>query len=261
MQTNIQFAAPLILLFFLITGCNLQEPMPENNSIQMLSPQLGVSLGNASSCIDCPGGCIIGFPFTQNDLDGNHPQGGYPVTLIRGNCKCESYGNGRWGWVVTGTSTSHCGQTGGPGSGSANTLGAAQTLWGFNCGGGGSGGGSGCTYNNWNDWVSQVYNFRQTNPNEPLGGGSWPQQWNVSVQPTSLQGPIRIALPGQSQAQALMSFRVYENGTKTVLAEFEATGEPSYNLDLSALPDGFYTIELSFEPGFNLSTSLAKVAS
>lgn len=242
-------------LLALMVGCNLQEPVAE----QSPEPQLLASPSNADYCQDCGNGCILGYDFTTDNIDGNHPQGGYKVVLVSGDCECVGV-LGSWCAQTNGTATTSVGQTGGPGSGSIGTLSAvAQQIWGFTCSANSGPGGVIGTLGSWNDWLAFVETTHTSqDPTIPIGLHTWSPEWGIGVTPVGESGTIRVSLSKPDQASGLTAIRILENNRNTPLVEIPGIGEYSYDLDLRDLANGVYVFELEFAQGFTLSSTLQK---
>lgn len=249
---NIKFLFPLLFfgaLAFMFSSCNVQESVDSNGP----TPQLANS-GNAIYCRDCPNGCILGFAFTTANIDGNHPQGGYQISVLEGDCSCGGQ-SGNYHVITSGTITSQIGQVGGPASGSLpDPLFHAWHLFSFHCGGVGGVIGNVTVGQSWSNFVHQFDN----NYTGPLNPGiiEWPEAWDVEVNLLSPGGDVQINLPGVEQSQALDQINLYQNSSEDAIASINATGANDYSLDLSELPAGNYSVELQFSAGFSLHTPL-----
>ncbi|MEM0999483.1 MAG: hypothetical protein AAGN35_20665 [Bacteroidota bacterium] len=250
----------LLLPLVLLNACSADGPLDDGALSPASGPQLIPSNSDAEYCVECGGGCILGFAFTTANIDGNHPQGGYKIVLAEGDCDCQQY-NGFWTAVVTGTpGPVSVGQVGGPGSGSIGSLtGHAWDLWNFSCAGGGGGGP--IQVNDWGQWVADV-NAIQQQPNNPgpIGVVGWPSDWDVQVYTPNSDGNVLFELPSSVQADALKRITIRDGNSNNVVASVRGTKKSEYTLDLSALPDGPYKAELRFAPGFTLREPLLKVA-
>lgn len=246
------FSIPLFLL--LLNGCSQVDAPSETDATLQSLPDAG----GATSCKECSGGCILGYNFSQANIDGNHPQGGYKLALVTGDCECRETSNGKWSATSPGaTYTISIGQVGGPGSGGLGDLSAhAWAVWRFDCGsGGGIGGG---VIGSWDNWVHEVQTVLQA-PDGPTNVNvvSWPTDWDVTVY-NAPNEHVMVYLPGEKQYYSLAEIRVVQSLTGEQVASIEGNNIPNYDLDLSGLPNGSYDFVLQFEPGFTLTTPMLK---
>lgn len=248
---------PLFLFLFLgtfafvLNSCSLEEQVEAETPL----PQLAQQNGGAIYCRECPNGCLMGYAFTTANVDGNHPQGGYKIAAVVGDCECV-YENGKYYSQTTGSVTTHIGQIGGPGSGSLpDPAYYAQQLWGFGCGGGGIAGGIGTgikVTESWSDYVVQVNDYTGT---DIPGLVDWPNSWNVHVHLPHSEGDVLVEL-GADQAVQLEEVRLHAPFNPDPIATLVGNGDAEYLLDLSELPTGGYLIEMHFSPGFSLYTPI-----
>jgi len=231
-----------------LSSCSLQEPVAMENAA---TPQLIQDNGGAIYCRECAAGCVLGYSFTTANIDGNHPQGGYKISVLEGDCKC-GQANGKYFTITTGNINTQIGQIGGPASGSLpDPVAHAWTLFNFSCGGGGGIIGGGIQVGeSWEHFVHQV-NTTYTGPTN-LGLVGWPDTWNVTVRMPDPGGNVFVGLPQQPQSQLLDKLYINAMPTGEPIATLNANGADHYELDLSELPTGNYNIELRFAPGFSL---------
>lgn len=238
---------PIVLL--LLGSCSRTGPQEEEASP---SVQLTQNPAGADYCVECADGCILGY-------DYNYSYQAYQVILVKGNCNCET-SEGKWHGVTVGPSEVFSSFVGGPGSGSIGDLpGHAQALWNFNCNG--SSGNLGISVNNnWDLWINYVTGvLQQPVPPNPLGIAGWPEGWDIRIDPAVDPGHVGIFLDGVAQAQALIKIRITETKNGGLIVEMPGTGLHTYDLDLSDLPNGDYTFDLEFQPGFHLLYPMQKV--
>lgn len=248
------FSVPLFLL--LLNGCS-QIDTPDNSETDT-TLQSEPDAGGARSCKECTDGCILGYGFRLENIDGNHPQGGYKIGLVKGDCECRETSNGKWSATSHGSNyTISFGQVGGPGSGSMGSLTAhAWDVWRFDCGS--CNGLNGGPIGSWDNWLNEVQTVLQA-PDGPTNVNvvSWPTDWDVTVY-NAPNEHIMVYLPGEKQYYSLAEIRVVQSLTGEQVASIEGNNSPNYDLDLSELPNGSYDFVLQFEQGFSLTTPMIK---
>lgn len=256
----VRLVLPVLVLFLFLAGCNREDPSAAARSTDVATPQMLTNGSSAIYCHECQNGCILGWDFTSANIDGNHPQGGFKIHLINGDCECNALSGGGFSASYDPyTTTLQTGQVGGPATGSfPDLLASAANLWSFIC----QQKNPGSTYPNadltWGTFVDAVGTYVMQPGNNPIGVTSWPIDWDVNVSPTPVSGHILVHIPGQVQANALTRINMFDPQTGAPVAEITGQGLSDYDLDLSELPDGEYTIDLEFPPGFSLRTGIIK---
>lgn len=247
MKINLSVLLALPLLLIGLSSCNPIDPVEESAAGIQLQQSVAA---DPNLCIECQQGCILGYDYSPIDMNGQNPGGGYMVSVIVGNCTCHQDNGGTWYVVGNGNTTST--QVGGQPGTNMLVINTVMNLWNFNCYPNTGGNGGPHTWGNWVDAVNDL------EPATPISVNEWPGSWGVAVKPATAPGHVTVALDGEDQVNLLNRIRIFTSGTSTALIDITSNGANEYDLDLSSLANGMYTVALEYEPGFVLQKPLAK---
>ena len=91
-----------------------------------------------------------------------------------------------------------------------------------------------------------------------IGINEFPDHWGVGVGVIDNGGKVRVTLETNDQADQLQEIEIIGEEDPNPIATIQADGSYSYDLDLSQLVNGVYSVKLDFWPGFYLSKTLIK---
>lgn len=212
----------------------------------------------AICCIEGENSCFLGFEFSPNYRDSKHPNGGYLVKRISGDCDCQ-YENGEWNVMTTGNIEIYSGIIENLRSELCRALSvhpADNPLSQSSVHGEISEG------EQWETWLSKVLDDLQQMTNPPgtdrIGVVNIPEEWNISISSILADERLKIKFSNQAQAELLRQVRIFPNGSKTSLIQVLADGSMTFDVDMKSLSDGFYQVKLDFWPGFQLVETVGK---